>query len=168
MSAVPSTPPRGRLLLMPNTLDLGCIAEGAAAPDLREVLPDAVLQQAAGLQHWVVENAKTARAFLKRVDACFPLALPLQALDIQVMPRPPKGTAPDAKAQDAAWRALLTPALQGHDLGLLSEAGLPAVADPGALLVRQAHEQGLTVMPLSGPRSARWKPPRANSTRPNW
>jgi 16S rRNA (cytidine1402-2'-O)-methyltransferase len=153
MSTESSTPARGRLLLMPNTLDLGCIAEGATPPDLREVLPDAVLREAARLQHWVVENAKTARAFLKRVDACYPLAQPLQALDIQVMPRPPKGVAPDAKAQDAAWRALLSPALQGQDVGLLSEAGLPAVADPGALLVRQAHEQGLTVLPLSGPSS---------------
>jgi 16S rRNA (cytidine1402-2'-O)-methyltransferase len=145
--------PAGRLLLMPNTLDLGCIAEGTAAPDLREVIPDGVLRQAAQLQHWVVENAKTARAFLKRVDAIYPLAQPLQSLDIQVMPRPPKGAGPDARSLEAAWAALLQPALQGHDLGLLSEAGLPAVADPGSLLVKQAHAKGIAVMPLSGPSS---------------
>lgn len=147
----PFTP--GRLYLMPNTLDLGCVPEGAPLPDLREVLPDAVLAHAARLTHWVVENAKTARAFLKRVDATHPLTRPLQELDIQVMPRPAKGGTPDPKLQQAAWRVLLEPALQGRDVGLLSEAGLPAVADPGALLVRQAHELGVPVMPLSGPSS---------------
>ncbi|MEY4765289.1 MAG: hypothetical protein RI907_1962 [Pseudomonadota bacterium] len=153
MSQPAASGPKGRLFLMPNTLDLGCVAPDQPVPDLREVLPDAVLRQAAQLSHWVVENAKTARAFLKRVDAIHPLAQPLQALDIQVMPRPPKGGAADAKQQDAEWRTLLSPALAGQDLGLLSEAGLPAVADPGALLVRQAHAQGVTVMPLSGPSS---------------
>jgi 16S rRNA (cytidine1402-2'-O)-methyltransferase len=151
---------QGRLILMPNTLDLGCVPEGEAPPDLREVLPDAVIRQASQLQHWVVENAKSARAFLKRVDTIHPLAQPLQAIDIQVMPRPTKGapatakgTAPDTRKQDAEWAALLRPALQGQDMGLLSEAGLPAVADPGALLVRQAHAQGIGVLPLSGPSS---------------
>jgi 16S rRNA (cytidine1402-2'-O)-methyltransferase len=149
-----STPaPTGRLLLMPNTLDLGCVAEGATPPDLRDVIPDGVLRQAAQLQHWVVENAKTARAFLKRVDAVCPLAQPLQSLDMQVMPRPVKGSPQDAKGQDATWATLLQPTLRGHDLGLLSEAGLPAVADPGSLLVKQAHDQGIVVLPLSGPSS---------------
>ena len=143
----------GTLYLIPNTLDLGCVPDGAPSPDLRDVLPEGVLRQAAQLQHWVVENAKTARAFLKRVDAVCPLAAPLQSLDIQQMPRPPKGAPADARAQAEAWRALLAPALKGEDIGLLSEAGLPAVADPGALLVRQAHEQGVRVMPLSGPSS---------------
>ncbi len=146
-------PSLGTLFLMPNTLDLGCVPDGAPLPDLREVLPDVVIQQAARLTHWEVENAKTARAFLKRVDALHPLAQPLQAIDIQVMPRPAKGGTPDAKMQQAAWRALLGPATQGQDIGLLSEAGLPAVADPGALLVRQAHELHIRVMPLSGPSS---------------
>ena len=148
-----SATPRGRLFLMPNTLDLGCIPDGAPAPDLREVLPDAVIRQAAQLQHWVVENAKTARHFLKRVNDIHPLAQPLQSLDIQVMPRPQKGQAADARAQAEAWRALLKPTQAGADVGLLSEAGLPAVADPGALLVRQAHELGVSVMPMSGPSS---------------
>jgi 16S rRNA (cytidine1402-2'-O)-methyltransferase len=49
------------------------------------------------------------------------------------------------------WAGLLAPTLEGHDVGLVSEAGLPAVADPGAELVRAAHAQGVTVMPLSGP-----------------
>lgn len=136
----------GRLLLVPNGLDLG----SGEDVDLADVLPRAVLVQAALLGHWVVENAKTARAFLKRVDHYVPLAQPLQALDIRELPRPRKGT---GTPEPADLGGLLAPALAGHDVGLLSEAGLPAVADPGALLVSAAHDLGLTVMPLSGPSS---------------
>ena len=107
MSASP-----GRLILVPNTLDLG----SGADTDLLQVLPLGVLKTAAHLTHWVAENAKTTRAFLKRVDALAPLAQPLQALSIVELPRPPKG----AKSPPPAdWRPLLAPALQGHDLGLI-------------------------------------------------
>lgn len=136
----------GRLLLVPNTLDLGTEAE----VDLHEVLPQAVIVQAAGLSHWVAENAKSTRAFLKRVDRIVPLAQPLQDIDIRELPRPRKGQA-DAAPQDLG--PLLAPALAGHDIGLLSEAGLPAIADPGAALVAAAHAQGLVVLPMSGPSS---------------
>lgn len=139
---------RGRLILMPNTLDFG-VDDGL---DLREVLPQRVIEQAARLTHWAAENAKTTRALLKRVDAVAPLAQPLQTLQITELPRPPKG-GKAAGDDTAAWRALLQPALDGHDLGLISEAGLPAVADPGARLVALAHEAGVEVVPLSGPSS---------------
>jgi 16S rRNA (cytidine1402-2'-O)-methyltransferase len=148
----PAGAPKGRLLLIPNTLDLGCVAEGQPAPDLRDVIPMAAVLAASRLQHWVAENAKTTRAFLKRVDAIAPLSNPLQSLDIAVLPRPPKGGAP-AQAGQAAWDALLAPALAGHDLGLISEAGLPGVADPGAALVLAAHRHGVPVLPMSGPSS---------------
>lgn len=141
---------RGRLVLVPNTLDLG-----AAAQELNAVLPLAVLQWAARLRHWLVEDARSARAFLKRVDAVVPLQQPLQEQEITELPRPPKGRPPAAAgedgARDAAMKALLAPALAGHDIGLLSEAGLPAVADPGAAAVAAAHALGLTVLPLPGP-----------------
>jgi 16S rRNA (cytidine1402-2'-O)-methyltransferase len=140
------TPPPGRLLLVPNALDLG----GEPA-DLADVLPHGVLRAAAGLRHWVAENAKTTRAFLKRVDALVPLQQPLQALDIRELPRPPKGRA--AVPDDGAWRALLAPAVGGEDVGLISEAGLPAVADPGSLLVAAAHALQVPVLPLAGPSS---------------
>lgn len=146
-----TAPRSGRLLLVPNTLDLGCTAN-TDAPDLRQVLPQAALTAAAGLRFWVVENAKSTRAFLKRVDAVLPLAVPLQTLQITELPRPQKG-ASKGGTPAIDWTALLQPALQGHDLGLLSEAGLPGVADPGAELVRAAHLAGLTVLPLSGPSS---------------
>ncbi|MBL8278872.1 MAG: SAM-dependent methyltransferase [Pelomonas sp.] len=138
----------GRLILMPNTLDFGV----DDSLDLREVLPQRVIEQAARLGHWAAENAKTTRALLKRVDAVSPLAQPLQALQIAELPRPPKGGKPAAD-DSPAWRALLAPALAGHDVGLMSEAGLPAVADPGARLVALAHEAGIEVVPLSGPSS---------------
>lgn len=142
----------GTLYLVPNTLDFG-VADGEV--DLQAVLPLQVLQLAARLGYWAAENAKTTRAFLKRVDAIAPLQQPLQSLQIVELPRPQKGGAAKdaAAAQQQAWRALLAPLHAGHDMGLISEAGLPAIADPGALLVAAAHAEGIKVMPLSGPSS---------------
>jgi 16S rRNA (cytidine1402-2'-O)-methyltransferase len=140
-----STAP-GQLILVPNTLDLGSGTE----TDLRRVLPQAVLETAASLSHWAAENAKTTRAFLKRVNDVVPLAQPLQALSIVELPRPAKGLKASAPLD---WQALLDPVLQGHDLGLISEAGLPAVADPGAGLVQAAHALKIPVRVLSGPSS---------------
>jgi 16S rRNA (cytidine1402-2'-O)-methyltransferase len=139
--------PRGRLLLVPNTLDLG----SPNPPSIDAVLPAAVLQHAARLAHWVAEDAKTTRAFLKRVGALVPLARPLQTIDIRELPRPPKGSRGTHAAVDLA--PLLAPALAGGDVGLISEAGLPAVADPGAALVASAHQLGIEVLPLAGPSS---------------
>lgn len=134
----------GALYLVPNTLDFG---GKDPAPDLRELLPLGVIGVAARLNHWVAENAKSARAFLKRVDAVAPLALALQSLSIIELPRPQKGT-PQGPA--ASLQPLLAPALQGHDMGLISEAGLPAVADPGAALVQAAHRAAIRVVALPG------------------
>ena len=150
----PQTPTetRGRLFLVPNALDLG-----GEAGDLREVLPDGVLRIAARLQYWAVEDARSTRAFLKRVDAVHPLSQALQALHIAEMPRPQKGRPSNspAAAREASdpWADLLAPAWAGHDLGVLSEAGLPGVADPGARLVDAAHRAGLEVQALPGPSS---------------
>jgi 16S rRNA (cytidine1402-2'-O)-methyltransferase len=136
----------GTLVLMPNTLDLG-----ADHVDLRDVLPLGVIRRAAGLRHWAAEEARSARAFLKRVDAVEPLGVALQTIAITELPRPRKGSREPVPA--SAWQALLQPALAGQDLGLISEAGLPAVADPGADLVHAAHAAGIAVLPLSGPSS---------------
>lgn len=141
----------GRLYLVPNTLDFGAVADPAVPLDVQDTLPLAALQVAARLRHWVVENARSARALIKRVDAVVPLAQPLQSLNMLELPRPPKGGG--RPAPEAQWLALLEPALAGEDIGLLSEAGLPAVADPGARLVQAAHAAGVPVLPLSGPSS---------------
>jgi len=137
-------PHTGRLVLVPNMLDFG----SPHALDLSTGLPAAVIQRAAALTHWVVEDAKTARAFIKRVALMVPLKVPLQSLSIQALPRLAKGHG--APASDSELAALLQPAHAGHDIGLLSEAGLASVADPGGALVAQAHAQGLTVEPLPG------------------
>jgi 16S rRNA (cytidine1402-2'-O)-methyltransferase len=139
----------GSLYLIPNTLDFGTACE---ANPIADVLPASVIRTAARLTHWVAENAKTTRAFLKRVDAVVPLAQPLQALHIAELPRPQKGTA-RPQAPPAALQALLAPALDGHDIGLACEAGMPAIADPGAALVAAAHAARIEVEPLPGPNS---------------
>ena len=99
----------------------------------------------------MVEDARSARAFLKRVQALVPLCAALQAIDIQELPRARKGSG--EVISNTAWAALLAPAVTGADIGLLSEAGLPAVADPGAELVACAHAAGIAVEVLAGPSS---------------
>jgi 16S rRNA (cytidine1402-2'-O)-methyltransferase len=97
----------------------------------------------------VCENAKTTRAYLKRIGESQPLASALQALSIEELPREVHKKGDHQGEFDA--RHLLRPALQGHDIGLVSEAGMPAVADPGSSVVRAAHELGVKVVPLVGP-----------------
>lgn len=135
----------GTLFLVPAPLDFGCTPE----VPLGEVMPQATLATAARLNHWICENAKTTRAYLKRIDAIVPLAQPLQQLSITALPREVHKHGDHQGEWDA--RPLLAPALAGHDMGLVSEAGMPAIADPGASVVRAAHQLGLTVVPLVGP-----------------
>jgi 16S rRNA (cytidine1402-2'-O)-methyltransferase len=140
----------GTLYLVPNALDFGTTDAESPPADLQDVLPLGVIRTAARLTCWVAENAKTTRAFLKRVDTVVPLAQSLQTVQIVELPRPQKG----AKVQaPRSLEALLAPALAGHDIGLISEAGLPAVADPGAALVQSAHDLGVKVIALPGPSS---------------
>jgi 16S rRNA (cytidine1402-2'-O)-methyltransferase len=144
----------GQLFLVPTPLDFGCDTQ---AP-IRDSLPDATLQTALRLEHWVTENAKSTRAFIKRVieatnsgESTEPV-LSIQARQLVELPRQvhKKG---DARAVQAGFDAkpLLAPALAGNDMGLVSEAGMPAIADPGSSLVRAAHELGIAVRPLVGP-----------------
>ncbi|PLX76045.1 MAG: SAM-dependent methyltransferase [Azoarcus sp.] len=126
-----NTPARGTLFLVPVSL-------GDAA--WSSFLPADVQQCAARLQHFVVENARAARAHLKQLD--FPGVL--RDTDIKELPE---------KADNAALDALLRPALEGCDVGLMSDAGCQAVADPGARLVARAHALGIRVAPLVGPSS---------------
>lgn len=104
------------------------------------VMPDAVLQRVAEIAHFIVEHPKTARFFLKQTGC----KLPLQQLDMQVL---------NEHTKSSDLLSLLEPLFAGHDVGLLSEAGCPAVADPGAGLVRLAHQKKIKVVPLVGPSS---------------
>ena len=136
----------GRLFLVPAPLDFGC---DASAP-LTDVLPAGTIAQAAGLTHWICENAKSARAFLKRVGEVQPLAAPLQQQQIAELPRDVHKKGDHGPASFDA-RPLLQAAVAGQDVGLVSEAGMPAIADPGSSVVRAAHALGLEVVPLVGP-----------------
>ncbi|MBA3478385.1 MAG: SAM-dependent methyltransferase [Lautropia sp.] len=122
----------GRLLLIPAPL------EQVAEP--RAWLCESDRQLAGSLARFYVETPKTARRWLKAL----PTVLPLQSL--QVKPLPPA----DART---VWQEWLAPMIDGQTVGLLSDAGCPGVADPGALLVRAAHAAGIEVHPLIGPSS---------------
>jgi len=121
----------GTVFLLPNTL-------GEAAPEA--VIPAAALHRARSLDYFIAEDPKSARAFLKRI--AYPKAL--QDARIERL---------DHNTKPADIPALLDPVVEGADAGLLSEAGIPAIADPGAALVRLAHEKGVRVVPFSGPSS---------------
>lgn len=121
----------GCLFLLPTALGPG---NGAA------LHPPEALAIARRLTHFIVESGKSARAELKRWEH----PAPLSSLSIEPIPEQP---------DTAQIDALLAPAMGGHDLGLMSDAGCPAVADPGAQVVRRAHALGIRVMPVVGPSS---------------
>src|SRR4029078_10699799 len=105
---------------------------GGAASD---ALPASALETVKSLRHFVVENAKSARAFLKDAGSD-PKAMQIEELN-----------------DKSNLQQLLKPLKEGHSIGLLSEAGCPAIADPGALLVEAAEREGIRVVPLVGPSS---------------
>src|SRR5947209_1276926 len=114
----------GTLYLVPNLL-------GAVPPS--RVLPEQTIAIARRIAHWAVETPKPARAFLKTLEMTPPIA----ALDIRPIP---------AKGAAAELASLLAPARDGHDVGVLTDAGCPGIADPGAALVQAAHEAGIRVV----------------------
>lgn len=138
---------KGKLYLVPAPLDFGCDQQ---AP-LQDVMPLGTLQIAARLCCWICENAKSTRAYLKRVNELQPLSTPVQALQILELPREVHKKGDHAGQFDA--RPMLVAALEGRDMGLVSEAGMPAIADPGSSVVRAAHDLGVQVVPLTGPMS---------------
>src|SRR6187551_2345936 len=142
-----STSPKGKLYLVPAPLDFGCEVQ---AP-LQDVIPLGTLQIAATLPCWICENAKSTRAYLKRVGEVQPLLQPVQALQITELPREVHKKGDHGGGFDA--KPLLKAALEGRDIGLVSEAGMPAIADPGSSVVRAAHDLGIQVLPLAGPMS---------------
>ena len=138
---------KGKLYLVPAPLDFGCDAQ----TPLDDVIPVGTLQIAARLACWICENAKSTRAYLKRINELQPLSTSVQALWIQELPRDIHKKGDHSGNFDA--RPLLAAAMEGQDIGLVSEAGMPAIADPGSSVVRAAHELGLKVVPLTGPMS---------------
>jgi len=121
----------GNLYLIPSTL---------GAEDVSGFLPEGTLTVIRSLRYFIVEDAKTARAFLKTCN----IPTPQAELDIRVL---------DKHEPHQDLNDLLSGLLNGNDVGVLSEAGCPGVADPGAKIVAEAHRRGYTVKPLTGPSS---------------
>lgn len=121
----------GHLYLVPNLL-------GVVEPE--RVLPVHTIEVARTLRHWLVESRKPARAYLKLLAASRPIA------ELSIESIAGDGNAP-------SMQRLLAPALRGEHVGLLSDAGCPGVADPGASVVAAAHALGVHVVPLVGPSS---------------
>ena len=107
---------------------------------INDVLPPVNIELITGVKHFIVENVRTARRFLKKCNR----DIDINTLTFSVL---------DVNTDPAAVPAMLQPMAEGHDMGVISEAGCPAVADPGALAVAEAHRRGYKVMPLIGPSS---------------
>jgi len=122
---------KGKLYLIPSLL-----AETSA----EHVIPQSTLHVIRQLDHFIIEELRTARRFLKKAGI-------LKAIDELDL----KEYNEHAKNEDLL--PYLNPALEGHDIGLLSEAGTPCIADPGNLIVELAHQLNIRVIPLSGPSS---------------
>jgi 16S rRNA (cytidine1402-2'-O)-methyltransferase len=122
---------KGRIYLIPVTL---------GGDDYPAVIPQNVIEITRRLRHFVVEDIRSARRFLRLIDKGFPI-------DSTVFHELNEHTAPTDLDN------LLEPVINGFDIGLMSEAGLPGIADPGASLISLAHRNRITVTPLSGPSS---------------
>jgi len=121
----------GKLYLIPSLL-------GDVEP--LEVLPMKVKKVIDHTQHFIVENEKSARAFIKKVLP----SKPQPSLVLSVL---------NKYTEAIEYESLIEPCLLGHDVGIISEAGVPCLADPGSEVVSIAHKKGITVIPLSGPSS---------------
>ncbi len=121
----------GRLFLIPTTM-------GEANAEL--VIPAGVLQRSRKLKHFIAENERTARRYLKAIGT----EIPLDDLVFHIL---------NKHTEVAEIPNLTAPLTKGIDMGLISEAGLPAIADPGASVVAYCHRNRIQVVPASGPSS---------------
>ncbi|WP_422348238.1 SAM-dependent methyltransferase [Flagellimonas sp.] len=121
----------GKVYLIPTTL-------GDNAP--LEVLPISIKRTIENINHYVVENEKTARHFIKKVSP----SKPQPSLHIETL---------NKYTDPAVIPSYLDPCISGHNIGILSEAGCPGIADPGASVIKVAHERRIQVVPLVGPSS---------------
>jgi 16S rRNA (cytidine1402-2'-O)-methyltransferase len=122
---------KGKLFLIPTVI----------ADDTQDhVLPSSVKEQLKNIQHFLAEDARTARRFLSSLK----IYSSIESLDLQVLNK-------DTEENELA--EMFKPVMEGNNLGVLSESGCPGVADPGALAAQYAHQHGITVVPLVGPSS---------------
>jgi len=122
---------KGKLYLIPLPLAEDCLAW---------TIPAEVAPLAKGLKHFIVESEKVSRRYLKKLDR----SINIDELKFLLL---------NEHTPESESRSFLQAALEGQDVGLMSDAGCPAVADPGALVVALAHKLGIQVVPLTGPNS---------------
>lgn len=122
----------GKLYLIPTTL--------GETENPFDVLPQTIKRSIELLDYYIVENEKTARKFIKSIcPEKVQASLHLSSLN--------------KHTQDAEYKQMIQDCVEGKNVGLMSEAGCPGVADPGAVIVKLAHEKGVQVIPLVGPSS---------------
>lgn len=121
----------GKIYLIPTTL-------GETLPSM--VIPQTVLEKTIQLRYFIVENTRTARRYLRLLDKTFPI-------DDSLFFELNKHTSPNELS------SFLAPCMRGKDMGVISEAGVPGVADPGAEIAALAHSRGIQIIPLVGPSS---------------
>ncbi len=122
---------KGILYLVPVTL---------GGDDYKYVLPEKVLDIIRGLRFFIVEDLRSARRFLRLIDRAFPID---ESTFLEL----------SEHTSDPEYLHYLDAVENGNNIGLLSEAGLPCIADPGSLIVMMAHKKKIKVIPLSGPSS---------------
>lgn len=121
----------GSIYLIPVTL---------GGSDFDRVIPGFVTEIAKSLRYFVVEDLRSARRFLRMIDKAFPID---ETVFYEL----------NEHIQVKEIAGFIAPALQGHNMGIMSEAGLPGIADPGMHFVRMAHLMNIRVIPMAGPSS---------------
>lgn len=121
---------KGKLYLLPTPLGETEVS----------VIPDYVIQIMHSLEFFIAEKAKTARRFIKSTG----IPRPISDLTVYEL---------NKRTTPAEWKEYLQAAEQGNHIGLMSEAGCPGIADPGAVIIEMAHKKGIEVVPLVGPSS---------------
>lgn len=121
----------GKIFLIPVTL---------GSEDYRKVIPEKVLEITRSLRLFVIEDIRSARRYLRLIDKDFPID---ETIFLEL----------NEHTNDSEIGQYLDLVLKGSDMGIISEAGLPGIADPGAKLVSLAHNKKIRVVPLSGPSS---------------
>lgn len=122
---------KGKVYLVPNLL---------GSENHNNVIPEEVRLIACSMRHFIVEDLKTARRYLRKLDRQFPI----DESEFYIL---------NKKTDRSKMNAYLKPILEGHNMAVISEAGCPGVADPGAEIVALAHLKDIEVAPLVGPSS---------------
>ena len=121
----------GKIFLIPVTL---------GGNNFRQVVPEEVIKLTASLRFFIVEDIRSARRYLRLIDKTFPIE---ESVFFEL----------NEHTSDSEISSLLEPVMNGNDIGLMSEAGLPGIADPGVTLLKAAHSRDIKIVPQSGPSS---------------